>query len=62
MLGTVNEAIKDARQLEQDIFKVLRAYEEKYNLSVTCVNLDHYHVVGRSRPFVGRVELEIGLP
>ena len=57
----LEELKKDRRELENSIYLLIKEFEEKWGVSVSDIDLEHFRTIQDEQPVLNKIRVEVDL-
>ena len=57
----LEELKKDRRELENSIYLLIKEFEEKWGVSVSDIDLEHFRTIQDEQPVLNKIKVEVDL-
>lgn len=57
----LEELKKDRRELENNIYLLIKEFEEKWGVSVSDIDLEHFRTIQDEQPVLNKIRVEVDL-
>ena len=57
----LEELKKDRTELENSIYTLIKEFEEKWGVSVSDIDLEHFRTIQEEKPLLNRIKVEVDL-
>lgn len=57
----LEELKKDRTELENSIYLLIKEFEEKWGVSVSDIDLEHFRTIQEEKPVLNKIKVEVDL-
>ena len=57
----LEELKKDREELENSIYLLIKEFEEKWGVSVSDIDLEHFKTIQEEKPVLNKIKMEVEL-
>ena len=60
-MAKLEELKKDRKELENSIYLLIKEFEEKWGVSVSDIDLEHFRTIQDEQPVLNKIRVEVDL-